>query len=101
LGGQTPKAPALIRSQRTRVAIKSVERLSSTVIQILLEPDSAFDYRADQFLISIRDEGLARSYPITSLPGRDPHLLDVPGATRLPLRAATPRWCGRFAGCWS
>jgi CDP-4-dehydro-6-deoxyglucose reductase, E3 len=60
--------------QRARVAIKSVERLSATVIRVLLEHDSTFDYRAGQFLTLIRDDGLARSYSIASLPGRDPHL---------------------------
>ncbi len=60
--------------QRVRVAIRSVERLSSTVIQVLLEPDSAFDHRAGQFLTLIRDDGLGRSYSIASLPDRDRHL---------------------------
>jgi len=60
--------------QRTRVAIESIERLSDTVIKVLLEPETAFDYCSGQFLTLIRDDGLARSYSIASLPGRDRHL---------------------------
>ncbi len=60
--------------QRSRVAIRSVERLSPTVLRVLLDPESAFEYRTGQFLTLIRDDGLARSYSLASLPGRDRHL---------------------------
>ena len=60
--------------QRTRVAIGAVERLSPSVLRVLLEPDSTFEYRSGQFLTLIRDDGPARSYSIASLPGRDRHI---------------------------
>jgi NAD(P)H-flavin reductase len=59
---------------RTRVRIESIAPLSETVIRVLLEPEEAFDYRPGQFLTLIRDDGLARTYSIASLPGRDRHL---------------------------
>jgi NAD(P)H-flavin reductase/ferredoxin len=60
--------------QRTRVAIESVEWLGASVIKVLLEPETPFEHRAGQFLTLIRDDGLARSYSIASLPGRDLHI---------------------------
>jgi CDP-4-dehydro-6-deoxyglucose reductase, E3 len=57
--------------QRTRAAITSIERLSETVVRVLLEPEAVFEYRAGQFLTLIRDDGLSRSYSLASLPGRD------------------------------
>jgi len=57
--------------RRTRVTIASIERLSETVLGVLLEPEAEFEYRAGQFLTLIRDDGLSRSYSIASLPGRD------------------------------
>lgn len=59
---------------RTRVTIVSIEWLSETVLKVLLEPESAFAYRSGQFLTLIRDDGLARSYSLASLPGRDSYL---------------------------
>ena len=55
----------------TRVRIAAVERLNATVIRVSLEPESDFDYRAGQFITLIRDDGLARSFSVTNLPGRD------------------------------
>ncbi|WP_435009310.1 2Fe-2S iron-sulfur cluster-binding protein [Tundrisphaera lichenicola] len=57
--------------QRTRVVIASIERIGENVIRVLLDPESGFDYRPGQFLTLIRDDGLARSYSIASLPDRD------------------------------
>jgi NAD(P)H-flavin reductase/ferredoxin len=59
---------------RAHVRIGSIERLSETVLQVRLEPESPFEHETGQFLTLIRDEGLSRSYSIASLPGRDRHI---------------------------
>ena len=43
--------------------------LSSTVLRVILEPDAPSSHRAGQYLTLFRDDGLARSYSIASLPG--------------------------------
>jgi CDP-4-dehydro-6-deoxyglucose reductase, E3 len=59
---------------RTRVRVGSIEPLSGIVVRVRLEPEGPFDNRPGQFLTLIRDDGLARSYSIASLPGRDRHI---------------------------
>jgi CDP-4-dehydro-6-deoxyglucose reductase, E3 len=59
---------------RVRARVASIGPLSETVIRVALEPEAPFEYRPGQFLTLIRDDGLARSYSIASLPGRDPRI---------------------------
>jgi CDP-4-dehydro-6-deoxyglucose reductase, E3 len=60
--------------QRTRAVIGSIEWLNGTVLKVLLGPDTPFEHRAGQFLTLVRDDGLARSYSIASLPDEDLHI---------------------------
>ncbi|WP_435019801.1 2Fe-2S iron-sulfur cluster-binding protein [Tundrisphaera sp. TA3] len=59
---------------RSRVRIAAIDRPGADILRVLLEPESPFEYRAGQFLTLIRDDGLARSYSIASVPGLDPAL---------------------------
>lgn len=54
--------------------VVSIDRLSDDVTRLRLQPTESFDYRSGQFLHLVRPDGLARSYSIASLHGRDPHL---------------------------
>lgn len=56
---------------RTRARIAAIEKLGVDVLRVTLDPESEFNYSPGQFLTLIRDDGLARSYSIASLPGRD------------------------------
>ncbi len=49
--------------------IKSRERLSPTVLRVILSLDEPLDFRAGQFVTLQRPDGLARSYSLASLPG--------------------------------
>lgn len=60
--------------QRVEVAVRSVDRLSDTVVRLRLDPLSPFFYRPGQFLGLIAPNGLIRSYSIASLPERDSFL---------------------------
>jgi CDP-4-dehydro-6-deoxyglucose reductase len=53
---------------RFSAAIRSLRPLSSDVIEARLVSDSAIDFRAGQYVTIVRDDGLARSYSIASLP---------------------------------
>jgi NAD(P)H-flavin reductase len=52
--------------------ITAVTTLGLNVVQVLVEPDEPFEYRAGQYVTLVRDDGLARSYSIASLPGSGP-----------------------------
>jgi len=54
---------------RSRARIAAVEPLSRSVVRVRLHcEDAAFTYRSGQYLTLFRDDGLARSYSIASLP---------------------------------
>jgi CDP-4-dehydro-6-deoxyglucose reductase, E3 len=53
---------------RIPATITALERLSDTVLQVQLVPQSPLEYRAGQYLTLFRDAALARSYSIASLP---------------------------------
>lgn len=53
--------------QKTRARITLLEKLSATVLRVRLTADG-FDYRAGQFVALFREDGLARSYSLASLP---------------------------------
>jgi NAD(P)H-flavin reductase len=48
-----------------------VARLSHDVVRVRLRAEAGFAYRGGQYLVLVRDDGLARSYSTASLPGRD------------------------------
>jgi CDP-4-dehydro-6-deoxyglucose reductase, E3 len=66
-----------------RAVVRRVERLTASVARVRVACDDPFDYRPGQFLNLVRGDGLARSYSIASLPGRDDlielHVRKVPG----------------------
>jgi NAD(P)H-flavin reductase len=68
--------------------IVGVERLTTDVLRILLEPQQAFAYRAGQFVTLLRDDGLARAYSLASLPAERGLELHV----RLLPRGAMSNW---------
>lgn len=51
-----------------QAALVGKERLSDTVLKVLLQSNSPFSYQSGQYLTLIRPDGLARSYSIASLP---------------------------------
>jgi CDP-4-dehydro-6-deoxyglucose reductase len=53
---------------RTQVAISRLDRLSESVLRVGLVSLVPFDYRPGQYLTLLRQDGLARSYSIASLP---------------------------------
>jgi CDP-4-dehydro-6-deoxyglucose reductase, E3 len=53
---------------RLGATITSLDALSADVLRIRLACDGPLDYRAGQYLTLVRDNGLARSYSIASLP---------------------------------
>lgn len=53
---------------RTPGHIVSLDRLTESVLRVRLAPASPFTYRAGQFISVLRDDGLARSYSLASLP---------------------------------
>lgn len=51
-----------------RGRIAGLERLTETVLRARLETDAPLDYRAGQYITLRREDGLARSYSLASLP---------------------------------
>lgn len=51
--------------------VASIEPLSDSVLRVRLSPRDAFEYRAGQYVTLIREDGLARSYSLASLPEDD------------------------------
>lgn len=53
---------------RVPVKISALERLTDSVLRVRLVPQAPFEFRAGQFVALIREDGLARSYSVASLP---------------------------------
>ncbi len=53
---------------RVSARIADLRPLSADVMRVDLVPDAAFDYRAGQYLTLLREDCLARSYSLASLP---------------------------------
>lgn len=53
---------------QTAARITALDRLSSSVLRVRLACDTAFEYRPGQYVTLMREDGLARSYSIASLP---------------------------------
>lgn len=60
-----------------RARVLDVVRLGGDVVQVLIAPDTPFEYRAGQYLTLLRADGLARSYSLASLPRDGPLELHV------------------------
>ena len=54
---------------RFTAVIGSLKPLSNDVVQASLVPETPIDFRAGQYLTVVRQDGLARSYSVASLPG--------------------------------
>jgi CDP-4-dehydro-6-deoxyglucose reductase, E3 len=54
--------------QRVPARITSVEALTPRVLRVRLAPEQPFEYRAGQYISLFREDGLARSYSVASLP---------------------------------
>ncbi len=66
---------------RSTARLLETRWLSPTVLRVLLEPDAPSAHRAGQYLTLFREDGLARSYSIASLPsegGLELHVRIVP-----------------------
>jgi len=55
-------------AERTRARISGLESLNSDVLRVRLRTDTPFSYHAGQFVSLFREDGLARSYSLASLP---------------------------------
>jgi NAD(P)H-flavin reductase len=51
--------------------ITELEKLSPSVVRVRLKPERPLDYRAGQYAVILRKDGLARSYSLASLPTDD------------------------------
>jgi NAD(P)H-flavin reductase/ferredoxin len=80
--------------QRVAARIRRVENLGSNVLRLRIEPISGFDYRAGQYISLFRDDGLARSYSLASLP----HERELELHVRLIPGGAMSEWLRREAG---
>ena len=79
-----------------RGTIVGVTPLSRDVVLVSISPSEPLSYRAGQFLTVLRDDGLARSYSIASLPGSpylDFHVRVLPGGQMSQWFASAPVGC--------
>lgn len=53
---------------RVEASITALDRLSESVLRVRLTTATQFDYRPGQYLTLLRQDGLARSYSLASLP---------------------------------
>jgi CDP-4-dehydro-6-deoxyglucose reductase, E3 len=70
--------------QRTQARISGLKTLNDTVIRVRLRTEAPLDYFAGQFVTLFREDGLARSYSLASLPEDDElelHVRKIPGGT--------------------
>jgi CDP-4-dehydro-6-deoxyglucose reductase len=51
--------------------VVAVDPLAPDIVRLRLRPATRLDHRAGQFVTLLRDDGLARSYSLASLPGDD------------------------------
>jgi len=54
--------------------VKSLHPLTKDILLVALRPHEPLDYRPGQFIHLLRDEHLARSYSLASVPAADDHL---------------------------
>ena len=69
-------------AQRTGAHVAGLELLNETVLRVRLRIAETLDYRAGQYVTVFREDGLARSYSLASLPHEDElelHVRRIPG----------------------
>jgi len=79
--GDLTVAPAG-NDQRTPALITRLESLNDTVLRVRLRAEAPFGYFAGQYVSLFRDDGLARSYSLASLPDESElelHVRRIPG----------------------
>jgi CDP-4-dehydro-6-deoxyglucose reductase len=67
---------------RVPARITALSLLSANVLRVRLAPAAPFEYRAGQYVSLVREDGLARSYSLASLPREDAlelHVRLIPG----------------------
>lgn len=74
-----PRTPLTIvpldeAASRTNVAVRSIDRLSASVLRLRVETESDFVYRSGQFIELIAPSGLERHYSLASLSAEEPFL---------------------------
>lgn len=68
--------------QRLPVVITGLDSLTKTVLRVRLGAPAGLDYKAGQYVSLIREDGLARSYSLASLPSEgelELHVRKIPG----------------------
>ena len=65
--------PADAARHRTEARVRSLDRLSNSVVRLRLEPAAPFPYRAGQF-VNLMLDGLVRSYSLAGQPDSDDFL---------------------------
>jgi CDP-4-dehydro-6-deoxyglucose reductase len=68
--------------QRTPARISDLTALNDFVLRVRMRAEGPFDYYAGQFISLCRDDGLARSYSLASLPSENElelHVRRIPG----------------------
>jgi NAD(P)H-flavin reductase/ferredoxin len=78
---------------RSTAKLISINWLSPTVLRVILQPEAASAHRAGQYLTLFREDGLARSYSIASLPGEGEIELHV----RIVLNGRMSSWLAQSA----
>ena len=67
---------------RVEARISGLDSMNDTVMRVRLRTDTTLDYYAGQFVTVFRDDGLARSYSLASLPHENElelHVRKIPG----------------------
>ena len=70
--------------QRTRARISGLKSLNGTVLRVRLRTEAPLSYYAGQFVSLFREDGLARSYSLASLPHENElelHVRKIPGGS--------------------
>lgn len=79
---------------RVPARLTSLAMLSKDVLRVRLTPEAPFEYRAGQYVSLVREDGLARSYSLASLPREDAlelHVRLIPGGAMSGWLAAEAR----------
>jgi len=72
----------LVGPPEVRARVAGVEELSASVLRVRLTPLAPFLYESGQFVTLVREDGLARSYSLASLPDEETlelHVRLIPG----------------------
>ncbi|MEP7366064.1 MAG: 2Fe-2S iron-sulfur cluster-binding protein [Acidobacteriota bacterium] len=62
------RATAIDADAQVAARITALDRLSGDVLRVRIACEAAFEFRAGQYVTLLREDGLARSYSIASLP---------------------------------